>query len=613
MHEVGFLMQAFVFLAAAVIAVPIAARLGLGSVLGYLCAGAVIGPFALGLIGQDIEEVMHFAEFGVVMMLFLVGLELDPSLLWRMRMPIVGMGGLQVVLTTGAITSIAWQFTYSWQHALIIGMVLSLSSTAIVLQTLNEKGLMKNESGQSAFAVLLFQDIAVIPMLALLPLLAVTEVGTFSDKHLLPGWQSALLVLGVVVGIVVVGRWLSRSVFRIIAQTRLREMFTATALLLVVGIAVLMEQVGLSPALGTFVAGVVLANSEYRHELEAEVEPFKGLLLALFFISVGASIDFALLAAEPLVIMAMVGALVLVKMVILLVLGKVFGLTSRSNAIFTFSLAQGGEFAFVLFSYASAQDVLPQTIIQPLTLVVALSMALTPLLFVINERLVLPRLGVKSQAGSRPLDALEKAEGKAILVGFGRFGQIVGRLLRMNGFEITVLEHDAQQVDLVRSFGHKVYYGDAARMDLLETAGIDEVDLLVLAIDDHARMLKTIHQVKRHHPQIKILARAAGRREAAELIHAGADHIERETFDSALSMGRKALSLMGFRAYQAQRAAQLFKHHDKKSLYALSEVIEDDKKYITVAKQHATDLEKVLRSDDQANTDLDDRGWESGS
>ncbi|WP_370315267.1 monovalent cation:proton antiporter-2 (CPA2) family protein [Thalassolituus sp.] len=609
MAEAGFLAQAFIFLAAAVIAVPIAARLGLGSVLGYLCAGAVIGPFALGLIGQDIDEVMHFAEFGVVMMLFLVGLELDPSKLWRMRMPIIGMGGLQVVLTSAAIAGIAAIYLDNWQHAVVVGMVLSLSSTAIVLQTLNEKGLMRNDSGQSAFAVLLFQDIAVIPMLAILPLLAVSEVGTFSDKHNLPGWQSALMVLGVVIGIVLVGRWLSRSAFRIIAQTRLREMFTATALFLVVGIALLMEHIGLSPALGTFVAGVVLANSEYRHELEAEVEPFKGLLLALFFISVGASIDFGLFMAEPLPVLAMVGGLVLMKLVILLILGKLFGLSSRSNAIFTFSLAQGGEFAFVLFSFASAQDVLPAYIIEPLTLVVALSMALTPLLFVINEKLVLPRLGGQQQA--RPHDAIDHAEGKAILVGFGRFGQIVGRLLRMNGFEITVLEHDAQQVDLVRSFGHKVFYGDAARIDLLDAAGIADATLLVLAIDDHERMLQTIEQVKRHHPSVKILARAAGRREAAELIHAGADHIERETFDSALSMGRQALTIMGFRAYQAQRAAKLFKHHDEKSLYALSEVLEDDRKYITMAKQHAVDLEKVLRSDDQANTELDDRGWDA--
>ena len=306
---------------------------------------------------------------------------------------------------------------------------------------------------------------------------------------------------------------------------------------------------------------------------------------------------------------AMVGGLVLI-VAILLVLGKAFGLSSRSNAIFTFSLAQAGEFAFVLFSFASAQDVLPPYIIDPLTLVVALSMALTPLLFVINERFVLPRLrGVK--ASERPHDAIKQPEGKDP-VGFGRFGQIVGRLLRMNGFEITVLEHDAAQVDLVRNFGHKVYYGDAARMDLLETAGIEDVDLLVLAIDDHQRMLKTIHQVKRHHPDIKILARAAGRREAAELIHAGADHIERETFDSALSMGRMALSLMDS-CLPGTTSGTAVKHHDKKSLYALSEVIEDDKKYLTVAKQHATDLEKVFKSDDQANTELDDRGWDSGS
>lgn len=610
MEESGFLQQAFVFLAAAVIAVPLAKRLGLGSVLGYLAAGAVIGPFALGLIGQDIESVMHFAEFGVVMMLFLVGLELEPSLLWRMRMPIVGLGGLQVVLTAAVLGGIALTMTYAWQHAVVIGMILALSSTAIVLQTLNEKGLLKKESGQSAFAVLLFQDIAVIPMLAILPLLAVTEVGTFSDKHNLPGWQSTLMVLAVVASIVVVGRLLGRHVFRIIAATRLREIFTATALLLVVGIALLMEHIGLSPALGTFVAGVVLANSEYRHELEAEIEPFKGLLLALFFISVGASIDFELLQAEPLIILGLVGILVSVKMVILFILGLVFKMTSRSNAIFTFSLAQGGEFAFVLFSYASSQDVLPATIIDPLTLVVALSMALTPLLFLLNEKVVLPRLD--RTVTERPNDAIENSHGKAVLVGFGRFGQIVGRLLRMNGFHITVLEHDAQQVDLVRSFGHEVFYGDASRLDLLVSAGIEDATLLVLAIDDHERMLKTIKQVRNHIPGIKILARAAGRREAAELIQAGADYVERETFDSALSLGRTALHALGFRAYQANRAAKLFKHHDEKSLYALSEVLEDDRKYLTMAKQHAADLEKVLQSDDQANKELDDRGWDSG-
>lgn len=607
MGESGFLQQAFVFLAAAVIAVPVARRLGLGSVLGYLCAGAVIGPFALGVIGSDIEEVMHFAEFGVVMMLFLVGLELDPSLLWRMRTAIVGMGGLQVVLTTVALSGIAWWMDVQWQHALAVGMILSLSSTAIVLQTLNEKGWLKKDSGQAAFAVLLFQDIAVIPMLAVLPLLAIGEVGTYSDKHNLPGWQSTILVLGAVVSIVVVGRWFSRSVFRVIAATRLRETFTATALLLVIGIALLMEYIGLSPALGTFVAGVVLANSEYRHELEAEIEPFKGLLLALFFISVGASIDFELLANDPLNILSMVLGLVLIKMVILLLLGWGFGLNTRANAVFTFSLAQGGEFAFVLFSFATAQEILPMYIIQPLTLVVALSMALTPLLFVINERFVLPRLGRRQ---SRTDDPIEQLQGRAIIVGFGRYGQVVGRLLRMNGFDITVLEHDAQQVDLVRSFGHKVFYGDAARMELLDAAGIADVNLLVLAIDNHERMLKTIDLVRRNYPNIRILARAEARRHAAELIRAGAHHVERETFDSALAMGRHALVSLGFRAFQAQRAAQLFKHHDEKNLYELSQVLEDEQKFLSMAKQHAVDLEKVMQSDDSPDVDISERGWD---
>ncbi|CCU73045.1 monovalent cation:proton antiporter-2 (CPA2) family protein [Thalassolituus oleivorans] len=610
MAETSLMHQALVFLLAAVISVPVASRLGLGSVLGYLSAGAVIGPFAFGLIGNDIDGVMHFAEFGVVMMLFLVGLELQPSLLWRMRVPIVGLGGLQVVLTAAAIAGVAMALSMSWQHATAIGMILALSSTAIVLQTLNEKGLMKNDAGQSAFSVLLFQDIAVIPMLAILPLLAVTDVEHVSAKHGLPGWQGTLLVLAVVSSIVVVGRLVSRHVFRIIAATKLRETFTAMALLLVVGIAVLMEYIGLSPALGTFIAGVVLATSEYRHELEAEVEPFKGLLLALFFISVGASIDFGLFLANPWPILALVLGLVLIKMVILLLLGWGFGMSARSNAIFTFSLAQGGEFAFVLLSFTSSQDILPAAIVEPMGLVVALSMAITPLLFVLNERVVLPKLS--GNANVRPTDTIEPhdAEGEAILVGFGRFGQIVGRLLRMNGFNITVLEHNATQVDLVRSFGHKVFYGDASRMELLESAGIANARLLVLAIDDHERTLDTVHQVRRHYPNLRILARAAGRRQAAELLHAGADHVERETFDSALSLGEHALKNLGYRAYQAHRAAMLFKHHDERNVHALTEVIADEKAFLTMAKQHTADLEKVLQSDDEVDKGMQDSGWD---
>ena len=609
MHDSGLMQQAFVFLLSAVVAVPVAKRLGLGSVLGYLCAGAVIGPFALGLIGNDVEGVMAFAEFGVVMMLFLVGLELDPSLLWRMRVPILGLGGLQVVVTSVLILLVGVQLGFPWQQSLAVGMILAMSSTAIVLQTLNEKSLLKTEAGQSAFAVLLFQDIAVIPMLAILPLLALDSSLVAAASHTgLSGWQKTLLVLAVVASIVIVGRWVSRHLFRIIANTRMRETFTATALALVVGIALLMELVGLSPALGTFVAGVVLANSEYRHELEAEIEPFKGLLLALFFISVGASIDFALLAAKPWLVLELVLGLIIIKMLVLIVLARLFGLSAQSNGIFTFALAQGGEFAFVLFTFAGNNQILPATMIEPLVLVVALSMAATPLLIILNERLILPRLSGNSS--KRPHDQIESEEARAIVVGFGRFGQIVGRLLRMNGFAITVLEHDATQVDTVRRFGHKVFYGDAARLDLLEAAGLADAELLVVAIDDHERCLQIVEVVRRHYPQLRIIARARGRRQAAEMLRAGADHVERETFNSALALGREALRSLGFRAYQAQRAAELFRHHDELNVRSLGEVLDDESAFINRARQHAVDLEQVLKNDQKVDAESGDQAWD---
>lgn len=609
MHESELLTQAFVFLLSAVVAVPIAKRLGLGSVLGYLCAGAVIGPFTLGLIGHDVEGVMAFAEFGVVMMLFLVGLELDPSRLWRMRIPILGLGGLQVVVTSVALMLTGIALGFPWQHSLSVGMILSMSSTAIVLQTLNEKSLLKTEAGQSSFSVLLFQDIAVIPLLAILPLLALDNSVVAAASHTgLSGWKKTLLVLVVVVGLVLVGRWISRHLFRIIAETRLRETFTATALLLVVGIALLMKLVGLSPALGTFVAGVVMANSEYRHELESEIEPFKGLLLALFFISVGASIDFGLFAAEPGLILGLVAGLIAVKMLVLFALGRLFGLRGQSNAIFIFALAQGGEFAFVLFTFAANNAILPDSIIEPLVLVVALSMAITPLLFVLNERWILPRLSGNRQ--QREHDHITSEEARAIVVGFGRFGQIVGRMLRMNGFNITVLEHDAAQVDTVRRFGHQVFFGDAARLDLLEAAGIDQAELLVVAIDDHSRCRTIVELVRRHYPQLRIISRARGRREAAELLRAGADHVERETFNSALALGREALRSLGLRAYQAHRATELFRHHDELNVRELRDVLDDDTAFFNMARQHADDLTKVMRADAQVDVDSVEQSWD---
>lgn len=611
MHEsANLLTQAFVFLLSAVVAVPVAKKLGLGSVLGYLCAGAVIGPFTLGLIGHDVEGVMEFAEFGVVMMLFLVGLELDPSRLWRMRIPILGLGGAQVVVTSLALMLGGIVLGFPWQESLAVGMILAMSSTAIVLQTLSEKSLLKTEAGQASFSVLLFQDIAVIPMLAILPLLALDNSAVAAASHSgLSGWKKTLLVLAVVIGLVLVGRWISRHLFRIIAETRMRETFTATALLLVVGIALLMKLVGLSPALGTFVAGVVMANSEYRHELESEIEPFKGLLLALFFISVGASIDFAMFAAQPITIMGLVIALVLVKMLVLFVLGRIFGMRGQSNAIFIFALAQGGEFAFVLFTFASNNGILPDSIIDPLVLVVALTMAITPLLIQANERWILPRL---SGNENQPLthDDITSEEARAIVVGFGRFGQIVGRMLRMNGFNITVLEHDAAQVETVRRFGHQVFFGDAARLDLLEAAGIGDAELLVVAIDDHNRCRNIVELVRRHYPALRIISRAHGRREAAELLRAGADHVEREMFNSALATGREALKALGFRAYQAHRAAELFRHHDEVNIRELSDFLDDETAFFNRTRQHADDLTRVMQADLQVDVDELEQGWD---
>lgn len=620
MHSEDLFFQAFIYLMAAVLSVPFAKRLGLGSVLGYLIAGVIIGPFVLGLVGgEQQDDVMHFAEFGVVMMLFLIGLELQPSLLWQLRGPILGLGGLQVAVTTGAIALIAVLVGLPWTMALAIGMILSLSSTAIVLQTLNEKGLMRTEAGQASFSVLLFQDIAVIPMLALLPLLemgqtaigpnAAVLVATAEASGGLPAWQRTLLVMGAVGGIIVVGRFLMRPVFRFIADTRLREMFTATALLLVIGITLIMQMVGLSPALGTFVAGVVLADNEYRHELETDIEPFKGLLLGLFFISVGASIDFNVLTRQPLLILGLVVGLMLLKGLVLLALGRFFRQSLSQNLMFAMALAQGGEFCFVLFSFAQQSRVLPTTITAPLVVVVALSMALTPLVMIANERLVQPRF--VSQGEQREPDTIDDGETPVIVAGFGRFGQIVNRLLVANGIQTTVLDHDPATIDLLRQFGHKVFYGDSSRIELLYAAGAAEAKLFVMAIDDVERSLQTIDLVKQHFPHLKILARAIDRRHAYELLRRDVAVVERETFESALSLGAEALKLLGFRAYHAHRAARIFRHHDIKAMREMAEIETDMPKLVAKSQQLAADLKEVLQSDSFDLPREVDQAWDT--
>jgi monovalent cation:proton antiporter-2 (CPA2) family protein len=621
MHNQDFFFQAFVYLVAAVLSVPIAKRLGLGSVLGYLIAGVIIGPFGLRFVGDEGSDVMHFAEFGVVMMLFLIGLELQPALLWRLRGPILGLGGLQVAVTSLIIAVISFIVGLSWQMALAVGAILSLSSTAIVLQTLKEKGLMKTEAGQSSFSVLLFQDIAVIPMLALLPLLAmgngslvslaangVIFVKAQAEHGAVSGWQQALLVMAAVGGIIIAGRFLMRPVFRFIADTRLRELFTATALLLVIGIALAMQKVGLSPALGTFVAGVVLAENEYRHELETDIEPFKGLLLGLFFISVGASIDFNLLIQQPFLILGLVIGLAIAKFAVLLGLGRFFRLELSQNLLFAFALAQGGEFAFVLFSFATQNNVLPSAVAESLVAVVALSMVLTPLTLIIHDRLVQPRF--TTSASEREADEIDDGETPVIIAGFGRFGQIVGRLLIANGFTATILEHNPGHIELLRRFGSKVFYGDASRIDLLHAAGAQHAKLFVVAIDDPEKTLHIVDLVRKHFPHLKILARASDRRHAYELIRRGVEVIERETFGSALEMGVEALKLLGIRSYKAHRSAHTFKHHDEQALREMANLVGDEKVIVARSRQLARDLEQLLQSD---NRDLDrevDRAWD---
>jgi monovalent cation:proton antiporter-2 (CPA2) family protein len=612
----GFFFQAFVYLAAAVISVPIAKRLGLGSVLGYLVAGVLVGPFGLGFVGSEGQDVMHFAEFGVVMMLFLVGLELEPAMLWRLRAPILGLGGLQVAVTSVVIAGAALLADQPWKAAVAIGLTLAMSSTAIVLQSLEEKGLMKSAGGQSSFAVLLFQDIAVIPMLAIFPLLATSAAGAGDASHAattwvegLPAWARSLAVLGAVAAIVLAGRYIIRPAFRAIAATRLRELFTAAALLLVIGIALLMTQVGLSPALGTFLAGVVLANSEYRHELISDIDPFKGLLLGLFFIAVGASLDFRLLAASPGPIVGLVAAVMLIKLGVLYGLGRVFGLGRDQNLLFAFGLSQVGEFAFVLFSFAEQEGVLTSEVTAPLVAVVALTMACTPLVMLVNERWLLPRAGA-DRAPSREADAIHE-ENAVIVAGFGSFGQSVGRLLAANGIGTTVLDNDSDRVELLRRMGLKVFYGDASRHDLLHAAGAHSARLIVLALDSAERTLALVHTVKKHFPHLEILARAHDRQDAYELLEAGVTHIYRESLDTSLRMGSDALRMLGVRAYRAQRAARTFRRHDDAAVREMAALRRDQARYIATARTRIEELERIMRSDASEGAELRDAGWDS--
>jgi glutathione-regulated potassium-efflux system ancillary protein KefC len=602
------LEMAVIYLAAAVIAVPVAKRLGLGSVLGYLLAGILIGPYLLGLVG-DQTDVMHFAEFGVVMMLFLVGLELQPSRLWKLRTSIVGLGGLQVLLTSLAIFAAVLLFTdLAWQASLAIGLMLALSSTAIVLQTLNEKGWTKLTGGQNAFSVLLFQDIAVIPILALLPLLAFVEPSSISTaSHSLieqyPSYIQVLISFAVIISIILLGKYLASPLFRYIAETKLRELFTIFALFLVIVISVIMQKIGLSPALGTFLAGVVLAESEFRHELEADIEPFKGLLLGLFFITVGASIDFPLLSQEFSLVLGLVAALIVIKAAILYLLASIFSMSSKQKLLFTLALAQGGEFAFVLLSLTTSLEILNPEQTKLTTLVVAISMLMAPLLMIVYEKLV-NRSGSAKQDYQDP-EEIESTD-NVIIAGYGRFGQIIGRLLTAQGYHLSILDHSPSQIDLLRRFGNKVFYGDAARIDLLEAAGASDAQLLVIAIDDADKIIEMATLAKKHFPKLKVVARAIDRRHAYQLLNLGVESFKRETFDSALNLGVEALKLLGNSEEDSDRAGVLFAKHDDETMEVLANVWGDDRSYGVAVKQRLEDLKQVLNQDktdkDQLNT-----------
>jgi glutathione-regulated potassium-efflux system ancillary protein KefC len=591
------LSTVFVFLAAACLVVPLASRFKLGSVLGYLAAGIIIGPFGLGLI-VDAEKIMHFAEFGVVMMLFLIGLELEPALLWRLRKSILGLGGLQVALTSSAFTLIGLALGYSWQMSLTAGMALSLSSTALVLQMLQETNLMNTPMGETSFSVLLFQDIAVIPILVIMPLLAIHGV---QDQQIhaslisnLPGWAQALIVACVIAAVIVAGRYLSYYLFRAVARTHLREVFTALSLAVVVGITLVMQLVGVSPALGTFVAGVVLANSEYRRILETDIEPFKGLLLGLFFISVGMGMDFHLFAESPLHILLAVATLITVKALILFMLGRIFGLNVLHNAGFSLALAQGGEFAFVLFQFAGILTILPQTQEKFLTLAVATSIAVTPLLIALYNRLIVPKF--LSVLPERSFDRIE-VENPIILAGFGRFGQVIGRFLTAQGIKTTVLEKDPDQIELLRKFGFKGYFGDAARLDLLRSAGADEAKLLIVAVDDPDTCLEIVKLAKEEFPHMKIFARARNRRHAYELSKAGVNYYKREVFDSSLEMAQQIMVSLGKDEFDMHSKAIKFKEHDEAALNASFAFFDNEPELVNYSRTQQTELERILQRD----------------
>ena len=613
----SILFEAIVFLAGAIICVSIAKQLGLSSVIGYLLAGVLIGPYVLGFIGNEGDDILHFAEFGVVMMLFLIGLEIEPKNFWNMRKSIVGMGGIQVGGTMLLSFILFTLLGLEWKVALVISMAVALSSTAIAMQTIKEKGLMNTTFGASSFSILLFQDIIVIFMLGFIPLLSNTDGNASTvDKgdhtnllnNLPMGLQTLAIILSVVL-IIVAGKYLIVPMLRKVAKTGVRELLIASAFLIVFGISFLMEFVGLSPALGAFLGGVVLSNSEFKHELESTLEPFKNLLLGLFFMAVGASINFIVIANSPLTIGGILIAIIVLKAVVLFITGHIFKLKLDQKLLLTFSLAQIGEFAFVLLSFAFGLNILSQEEMDMMLVITALSMSLTPIVGIINERFILPKIGTKESV-KRPMDHIAKSQ-KIILVGFGHFGSTIGRFLRSHGVEATILDHDSNRVDFLRKMGFEVYYGDATRLDLLESAGIADAKIIICATNK-IEVSKTISKiVKEKYPHVEFMIRTKNRYDAYELLNLGNENIYRESLETSLTLAKDVLSKMGFRKYTINRQVRNFIKYDEDSLRRLASERKYDDNYIFKAKKELEQQEKFLNEDFKRGIVEYDNHWDS--
>ncbi|MBL0148405.1 MAG: glutathione-regulated potassium-efflux system protein KefC [Ideonella sp.] len=598
-----WLATSLTYLAAAVLAVPVARALGLGAIIGYLAAGIVIGPWGLKLV-TDPQAMLHVAEFGVVLMLFLVGLELEPRRLWSLRRPIFGWGSVQLFGSTALLAGMGMAVGLDGRLALVAGLGLAMSSTAIGLGVLGERNLMPTASGQSVLSVSLLQDIAAIPILAIVPLLAVG--GTAAQDG---GWLGAVKAFGVIAAIVFGGRLLLRPALRWIARSDTPEIFTAASLLLVVATAALMQSVGLSMALGAFLAGVLLAESEYRKELETDLEPFKGLLLGLFFIAVGMSIDFAVVLTSPLQVAAVVLGFLLLKALVLFAMGRLMPLPLAERPVFIALLAQGGEFGFVVFQTAQQAGVIDGKTSSFLVAAVALSMLVTPMMLLVIDRWVAPGLAARRD-GPPPETMAEPQHAPVVIAGFGRYGQVVGRLLSANGLSATVLDHSADQVDTVRRFGWPVFYGDATRLDLLRMAGVAEAKVFVLAIDDVEQSVEVADIVRQHFPQVTVVARARNVSHYAKLRQLGVTLVERETLDSALMSGRSVLEALGWQPHEARNQALRFRQHSLELLDAMATHMGDEQKLISVSKQGHQQLEQLWAQERQATAArLSQQAW----